>query len=222
MTAGAAFARRWQEAQGQEAGREVLRDAAHEMIRIRGVDGLNMRALAAQVGTSAMAAYRYYASKDELVEVVRIEIRRRFGVCLESAAAGTADASERLVRMAQAYLRFAVENEQDYRLMFGSTSSPPMVVSPAGRDEALAWKVLLDALASLPGTGTDRPVLEQAHLVWATLHGLAMLHLSGRLLLGRSIDELEQPLARYILAALGVPGGSGRSACRSRPASRKG
>ena len=45
-------------------------DAALQIIRRSGVDGLSMRALSRELGTSPMAAYYYVANKDELLDLV--------------------------------------------------------------------------------------------------------------------------------------------------------
>jgi AcrR family transcriptional regulator len=196
-------ARRWRSARGQDAAREILREAAHAMIRTGGLDGLNMRALARRVGLSAMAAYRYYPAKENLVEDVRVHIRRQFGLCLQQAAAASPHPADKVKGLCAAYLDYALRNEQDYRLMFGTVTSTPILADdPSGG--ALAWQVLLDALHSLDRDGAEMAILDQAHLVWATLHGLVMLHLSGRLLLGRSVEQLEQPLVRFLFNALRI------------------
>jgi AcrR family transcriptional regulator len=194
------FARRWREAQGYEATRKVLRDAAHEMIRVGGLDDLSMRALAARVGVSAMAAYRYYPGKDTLVEDIRTCVRRDFASFLQAAAADTSDPIGKFRSLCSAYLEYALRNEEDYRLMFGTVASS--LATPPDVPGASAWQMLVHALESLPGAGSHENIIDQAHLIWATLHGLVMLHLSKRLNLGRSLDELGAPLPQFLLTAL--------------------
>ncbi|MGK2911698.1 MAG: TetR/AcrR family transcriptional regulator [Sphingobium sp.] len=195
------FAQRWREAQGYDATREVLRDAAHDMIRAGGLNDLSMRALAARVGASAMAAYRYYPGKEKLVEDVRDRIRHDFASCLQDAAAVTSDPVGKFRSLCSAYLDFAVRNEEDYRLLFGSVALP-IVDAENDPPNAPAWLVLVRALETLPGAKSPESTIDQAHLIWATLHGLVMLHLSRRLILGRSVEQLAEPLVQFLFGAL--------------------
>jgi AcrR family transcriptional regulator len=197
------FAQRWQEAQDYDAARKVLRDAAHEMIRASGLHELSMRALAARVGVSPMAAYRYYPSKESLLEDVRAHVRLGFAAFLEEAASCTSDPVDKFRSLCAAYLEYGLRNAEDYRLIFGPAAPPP-TASDGTRPITPAWQVLVRSLQSLPEAGAQERIIDQAHLIWATLHGLVMLHLSGRLVLGRSAEQLGEPLERFLLAALRI------------------
>jgi AcrR family transcriptional regulator len=198
------FARRWREARGLDATREVLRDAAYEIICTDGLDHLNMRGLAARIGVSAMAAYRYYPNKETLIEGIRLQVIDRFADSLQVAGRLPSDPVGRLRNMCIAYLDFAVRNEQDYRLMFGTVAFSRLGAEDT-RHRASAWEALLQVLADLPSSDRAAPIVDQAHLVWGNLHGIAMLHLSRRLILGRSVQEFAEPLIGFLLKALCVP-----------------
>lgn len=197
------YAQRWRDAIGHEASRTVLRDAAHEMIRTRGLEQFNMRALATRVGLSPMATYRYYGSKDILIEEIRKDVTQNFAICLKAAAATDIDPITQFRRMCSAYIDFAIRHEQDYVLMFGSVASraAPNRVSP---DSATSWRVLIDTLRRINHGASDDEVQDQAHLIWATLHGIVMLQISRRLVLGRSIEQLSPGVEAYLLRALGI------------------
>lgn len=195
------FAQRWKLAQGLTATREVLCDAAQEMIHADGLDALNMRGLAARVGVSAMAPYKYYPGKNALVEDVRCRVRRDFALSLKKAADEVLDPLKKLCRLCSAYLAYALANEQDYRLIF-ATTGPDREPSDDGSMRAPAWQVLLDILQSVPDRDHQADPLDQAHLVWATLHGLVMLQFSKRLAFARSVEDLSEPAVRFLLNAL--------------------
>jgi AcrR family transcriptional regulator len=198
------FADRWREAQGFDASREVLRDAAYDIIHTRSVEELNMRRLAACVGASTMAAYRYYPGKDALIEEIRLHITRRFATALQEAGAQAPDPLGRFRRMCTAYLDFAISNEQDYRLMFGmATDTTPIVVGADHR--APAWEGLLRVLEGLCLPDRPADIADKAHFVWASLHGIVMLHLSKRLNFGQSIHDLARPLSAFLENALHAP-----------------
>jgi AcrR family transcriptional regulator len=198
------FAERWREAQGFDASREVLRDAAHDIIHSKSLEDLSMRGLAARVGASAMAAYRYYPGKDALIEEIRLHISRRFAMALQEAAAQPSDPVGRFRKMCAVYVDFAVSNEQDYRLMFGNAVNSAQIV--VGADQrAPAWHGLLQALEGLYYPDRPANMVDKAHLVWGSLHGIVMLHLCNRLNFGRSIQELAEPLFTFLVAGLCVP-----------------
>jgi AcrR family transcriptional regulator len=206
------FPQRWREAQGFDATREVLRDAAYDIIRTKGLDDLNMRGLAARVGASAMAAYRYYPGKEFLVEDIRSQVTIRFAEALRDAATRADDPVGRFRNMCVAYLEYAIGNEQEYRLMFGAVASPK--AEDTGR-KAPAWEALLQVLDHLPRPDGDASIVDHAHLVWGSLHGVAMLHLSKRLIFGRSIEDLAEPTLVFLLDALRVPAASATFPARS-------
>ncbi|WP_375419677.1 TetR/AcrR family transcriptional regulator [uncultured Sphingomonas sp.] len=205
MTEHCDFAGRWREAQGFDASREVLRDAAYDIIHSKSLEDLNMRGLAARVGASAMAAYRYYPGKDALIEEIRLHISRRFAAALQEEAAKSTEPLERFRRTCVAYLNFAVSNEQDYRLMFGSVACLTPVVEDVDRG-APAWEGLLRVLEDLYHPSRAADIVERAHFVWGSLHGIVMLHLYKRLTRGRSIEDLAEPLVTFLTKALCAPG----------------
>jgi AcrR family transcriptional regulator len=204
LTGDCDFAERWREAQGFDASREVLRDAAYDIIHSSSVEQLNMRRLASCVGASAMAAYRYYSGKDALIEEIRLHISRRFAIALQEAGAQAGDPIGCFRNMCAAYLDFAVCNEQDYRLMFVNVADTTTITLGADR-QAPAWDGLLRALEGLYHPDRPADITDKAHLVWGTLHGIVMLHLSKRLNFGCSIHELAQPLADFLENALDMP-----------------
>ncbi|SOB79106.1 transcriptional regulator, TetR family [Sphingomonas guangdongensis] len=196
------FAARWRDAHGATATREVLCDAAHALIRREGLDALNMRALAATVGVSPMAPYKYFPAKESLVAEVRARVRSGFAAHLQQAAVCANEPADRLHRLCTAYVGFAVRNEQEYRLIFLTRGS---AVESDDRGTTPAWTVLLDALQQMGDHRSAVDALDEAHLIWATLHGLVMLHLSDRLGFGRSVEELGRSSSRFLLNALRLP-----------------
>jgi hypothetical protein len=97
--------------------------------------------------------------------------------------------------MGVAYVRFALEHPSHYRVMFGANlerSDDPNLHSEASG----AFQALVDALLVLQRNGLVRsdPALALARFVWATVHGIAMLAIDGRL--GKERLDAEE-LARF-------------------------
>ena len=61
----------------QPLTRDEIVDAALEVTRRDGLDGLTMRAVAGQLGVTPMAIYYHVRDKEELVELVVAQVRRR-------------------------------------------------------------------------------------------------------------------------------------------------
>jgi AcrR family transcriptional regulator len=167
-------------------------EAATRLFAARGYDAVTMRALAGALGVSAMTPYRYLSGKAELIALVRAAAFRRFAEALERAVAGVADPGDRLRRLKRAYLRFAASRGDEYRIMFELRTPDDGGRWPElAREAARAFGVLGDAVRAAVEAGVlEGDPLTIAHLLWAGAHGLASLHLAGRLVLGRSLPRL--------------------------------
>ncbi len=199
---------RWHPADTFEESRALFRDAAHAMIRSGSVASLSMRGLALEVGASPMTTYRYYHDKDALIADVRKQVWREFTAQLNRSVEGIADAPSIFRTMALTYLRYAVDHEQEYRLMF---DGPRPVIPSGGAGDALdmqAWALLRDLVTSIVGRKDEDRSSQYAHLIWSSLHGLVTLHHSGRLSLEGGIDEVGPPIISLLLDAVQNSAGS--------------
>lgn len=170
---------------------------AEQRFAERGYAGVTLRALAAELGVSAMTPYRYFRNKEEIFAAVRTEAFHRFGVGIEQAAAGIPCPIERIRALGRAYLRFALSEPHAYRIMF--QLDPPAADEqhdPVQEKEfRRGWQVLHDAMADGVARGflVGDPVT-LAHLAWLPLHGVVTLHLSNHLRLERDLGQLVEPI----------------------------
>jgi len=174
------------------AFRRRAAEAATKLFAAHGYDAVTMRALADSLGVSAMTPYRYLAGKDELIAMVRIEAFRRFADALEAATARVPDPEARLRKLKKAYLEFAADHGDEYRIMFELRGGGAEAEWPElAREAARGFGVLLDAVRAAVEAGVlEGDALTIAHILWAGAHGLASLHLAGRLSMGRSLSRL--------------------------------
>ena len=171
-------------------------EAATRLFAQHGYDAVTMRALAEELGVSAMTPYRYLpGGKDELIALVRTSAFRSFADALEAGIAKVSDPEDRLRRLKRAYLAFAVAHPDAYRIMFELRGAEDKRRSPELETQAArAFGVLHGAVRAAIEAGVlEGDSLTIAHVLWAGAHGLASLHLAGRL-------SPSRPLAR--LAAL--------------------
>ena len=156
----------------------------------RGFEGVTLRAVAAELGVSAMTPYRYVADKDELLALVRTEGFRVFADAQEAAAKGRGNAISQLRRLGRAYVDFAIAHPDEYRMMF-ELRQPHDAPADLGRQSARAFAPLRDAVARAVAEGSlEGDPMTLAHLLWATTHGLVTLHLADKLGMGKSLETL--------------------------------
>ena len=165
-----------------DAFRARLCEAAKRRFAEYGVDGVSMRALADELGCSAMTPYRYFRDKQEIFAAVRAAAFDRFANAMERAAGNPGDARAKARAVGEAYIRFALRDQQAYRLMFdlsqpGQDRFPELV-----RASSRARRTMSGFVEQMVEEGVlagDPETLGQ--LFWAASHGLIVLHLAGKL-----------------------------------------
>jgi AcrR family transcriptional regulator len=157
--------------------RETLLDAALRLLEERGPGALRIRDVAAAAEQSTMGVYTHFGSKQGLLEQLYLHGFRRLEDWLDSVPA-EAEGRQGLLAFALAYRAFALENEALYGLMF-ERATPDFVPSDASRLAGLSTFELLAArVAGWRPDFTDPRA--DAHLVWATMHGLVSIELMHR------------------------------------------
>lgn len=156
--------------------RELL-ERAEAQLKERGIAKLSLRALAREIGVSQTAPYRHFADKDALLAALATEGFVRFF----DAYPNTDDMEplESLVAMGRAYLNFAREHTEIFRLMFGPELLPrrnyPELFS-AGR-EAFYRVHRLIKVTFAQHKLSEEEIASLAHTAWAAVHGVATLML---------------------------------------------
>jgi AcrR family transcriptional regulator len=173
------------------AFRRRATEAATRLFGAHGYQGVTMRALAAELGCSPMTPYRYLAGKEELFALVRAEAFRRFADRQERAGSSGGDPIDKLLRLKRAYIRFAVDHPDAYRIMFelrqGSARKYAEVAAQSKRAFSYLHAAVIEAVAAGHFRGDPLTI---AHILWAGTHGLVSLHLAGKLGMGRTLDDL--------------------------------
>jgi AcrR family transcriptional regulator len=171
--------RRARSAPAREAVRERLCDAAARIFVEEGEAALSMRRLAAEVGCSAMAPYRHFADKEALIAAVRAAAFTRLADTLDGVAR---DGRHRAADVGEAYVRFARENPAAYKLMFDlaqpDESGYPELAAAAARARATMTGYVHELVDA--GVLAGDPV-QLGFVFWATIHGLIVLDLAGRI-----------------------------------------
>jgi len=99
-----------------------IKETARRVLVDQGVDGLALRAVAREMGMTAPALYRYFASREDLVENVVADLYDELTDVLESVRDATDPAvpGVQLLQVARAFRRWATTHHPEFGLLFGS------------------------------------------------------------------------------------------------------
>ncbi|MGX1955883.1 TetR/AcrR family transcriptional regulator [Streptomyces anulatus] len=149
--------------------------AARELLEEDGSAGLSLRAVARRAGVSATAPYRHFADREALVSAVAAQGYGELAGHLAEARPAPSTPDE-LAEVAVAYVRFALDHPALFRAMFAEPCDP------TGEERVAATAAIPEYVrgivrATFPGVDADA----LSTTVWALVHGLAFLHLDGKL-----------------------------------------
>ena len=168
--------------------RTAILDAAATTIARDGVDGLSLRAIAADLGVSHTAFRRHFGDREGVLNALAVRGNRLLAEHLRAAAV-----SGDFVEVGLAYVRFALANPGPFAVMF----RPDLL----DNDDPELMAARAEAYAPLrEGVAAKRlPDPEAGELIgWGAVHGIATLALSGNLL---AVDGVEA-LTRRALALM--------------------
>jgi len=173
----------------------ALLKAAGKILEKEGVGGLSLREIARRAGVSHNAPYRHFPDREALLVALATEGFALLRERLESHAGHES---------AAAYVRFALDHPQRFRLMFGGQVAFDRY--PELREEANAAYAGLEKQFSQYGAEAG----VAAAAAWALVHGLSHLLLDGHFVEGRKpgLDEF----VRRVIGAVRFSVGSQRSA----------
>ena len=172
--------------------RNALVAAATKLVKQGGEDAFSLREAARDVGVTANAAYRHFASKSDLTAAVAGQgfehLAQRMRKAMEAVSRRSRKDVPSIARfkaVGRAYVEFALDNPRLFRLMFGEqgisclrgeTKQQRAVAAPTpyellgqSLDELVTDKLLAPRM---------RPGAELK--AWSLVHGFASLALDGR------------------------------------------
>lgn len=189
----------------------AILETAWRQIAASGASSLSLRAIARELNITAPAIYNYYPDRDALVTALIIEAYTSFGDAQLAArdSVPAEDLEGRLKATGRAYRQWALTYPERYQLIFGTPI--PGYVAPFEQtfpSAARAFGVILSVVEALRAAGRlkgvaveqVKPGYEQAFemwkkyageadirslstalLIWARVHGLVSLEISGNI-----------------------------------------
>lgn len=173
---------------------KILREAIG-IVHREGPRHVTMRSLAEKLGYSPATIYAHFENKQDLLTQIAMHGFRSLYARV-SPSTEIEDPREAVAALTRAYIDFAVEHRQLYRLMFQDIQLSFAELGPEDqRWVHRSWEVLRDAYARGIQSGAFHagdPETE-ASLGWAATHGFVQLVSSGRLPLGpkRELEALK-------------------------------
>jgi AcrR family transcriptional regulator len=167
---------------------DLLR-AAMDLLRETGdEDAVSVRAVAQRVGVSVPSLYLHFADKQALLDAVCEEVFTQLHVVLQKAGAEGTDPFDALRRQGTAYVHFALENPEHYRIVFMKEHDP----APESVDAVIAGGAfghLVDSVRACVEAGVlEGDPVDTATSLWAAAHGVAALLIAKPYFPWRDVD----------------------------------
>jgi AcrR family transcriptional regulator len=163
--------------------RQKILDTARDMFVQHGYEATTMRAIADRIEYTPTAIYHHFRSKEALLRELANTDFHALAVAFQRLGR-IEDPFERLVRIGDAYVAFALEHPMHYQLMF-MTPHPDISDARAavrGDPSEDAYAFLRATCADLIATRRLRPEFNDpdqvAQMAWSSLHGLIALHIA--------------------------------------------
>jgi AcrR family transcriptional regulator len=160
--------RRYARGEGDRLRVDLL-EAAADLMAVHGtVEGISLRAVARRTGVSPTAVYRHFDDHTELLaESVRY-CWEHFRDVMQEASDSSEDPFEAFHASGQAYVRFAMENPGQYRVMFSNTIDVPLDQED------------IDAASMAPAAATDQVAMSAFQLLVELVQAMLAVRGDGR------------------------------------------
>jgi len=102
----------------REQTRDEIKAAARSQLVANGPAGIQLRAVARDVGLTAPALYRYFPSLEELIESVTVDLFDELCDVMEASAAPATEPFDRMLDLSRGFRRWAMQNPNEFGLLF--------------------------------------------------------------------------------------------------------
>jgi AcrR family transcriptional regulator len=173
--------------EGDRLREEVLDAAETLMVDSSSADAVSIRAISQIVGVTAPSIYRHFADRNALVLAACERAYSRFDQYIDKAAADATDPLHDIKSRALAYVRWALDNPGQYRVLFmlpGTHSHDEETANDSFdpvKSHIQGLQQLDRALAGAVAQGLihpSGPTMELATLLWSMVHGIASIRIA--------------------------------------------
>jgi len=172
--------------------RDRILEISRHLVVKSGYKQLSMRKIARETGVSATSIYLHFDSKDHLLHALIEEAVEDLNNQLESVVDVANNAVERLRMLAEVYINYAIQNPEEYRIIY-QVPSEDMQRYPKEkfRKARRGYEIVTTTIEEGVKAGfieEDEPRIA-AYVFWAQLHGTLSVVQSERL--DKRIEEQE-------------------------------
>ncbi|MFD4433449.1 TetR/AcrR family transcriptional regulator [Nocardia sp. NPDC058497] len=170
-----------------------IRRVSRALLAELGPDAVTLRAIARELGVTAPALYRHYASRDELIERMRVEFCADLAEYLSAEIEPLADdGAVQFLAICRGFRRWALANPREFTLVFASPVAGPSLMrrfdEPFGRIFLAAAGRLLAGFEITTPPGEAIPAALRDDLIGFQTELLAMLSESGQKFPAEKLD----------------------------------
>lgn len=186
---------------GKDDVRAGILQASLALMNEGGLGALSMREVARRAGVSHQAPYHYFADREAILAELAGDGFDQLYDYMVSAIGLARDKASKNKAMGEAYIRFALNHPELFRLMFRNEMCDLTRYPEAKAKAEKCFNVVIEVLDA-HGSSADKanPDLTPVIASWASAHGLATLLLEGKLgqTFGDTRDQREAAANRVI------------------------
>jgi AcrR family transcriptional regulator len=166
----------------REELQEMAIKAAERIVVEQGYAGLSARKVAAAIGYTVGTLYLVFENLDDLILHVNARTLDRLHARMSESQAHCVDASDCLLQLGQAYIRFADEDPHRWAMVFEHRFSQAQVV-PAWYQEKIErmFALVEEGLQPIAKQHTHAEITQASRALWGGVHGICILALAGKL-----------------------------------------
>ncbi|RPJ23926.1 MAG: TetR/AcrR family transcriptional regulator [Chloroflexi bacterium] len=158
--------------------------AGVEILSKEGVGGLSLRKVAKRAGVSHSAPYAHFKDKQSLIAAISTEGFKQLYAELDAAVSAQAsDPKQQLVEGAWAYVQFAMNNMDTFKIMFSGILEKEKDYPAFVEISRKTFERVVDIIRACQNTNVLRsaPPELMAVSVWGQVHGVLSLALEGQI-----------------------------------------
>jgi len=164
--------------------KNALIQAGVEILAREGVNGLSLRKVAQRAGVSHSAPYAHFKDRQSLIAAISTEGFKQLYNELDAVIAQYAhDPKQQLVEGAWAYVQFAMDNTDTFKIMFSGVLEKEKEYPSFIEISRKTFERVVDIVRACQEAGVLRPAPPEimAVSVWGQVHGIISLLLEGQI-----------------------------------------
>lgn len=164
--------------------KNALIKAGVEILAKEGVSGLTLRKVALHAGVSHSAPYAHFPDKQSLIAAISTEGFIQLYTELEAAISPySKNPKKQLLEGAKAYVRFAEENTDTFKIMFSGVLEKEKDYPSFVEISSKTFKLVVGVVQACQNAGVlpSAPADLMAVSVWGQVHGIVALALEGQI-----------------------------------------